>query len=181
VKQRHEQLARRTVRGFTLVEALATIVVIGVLGSVTSSVMYAGVSSYRDAALRLQVHQEVSTAMEFVASELRRIPVTAGPAPAVTLVTPNSIAWGTSSLSVAGGNLHWVDSGEPVTTLLTDVTAFDVQCFDESNIALATTLAGTATAPIRRVQVAITVTRQGIAETLRMRVFLRNLMSGAVP
>jgi hypothetical protein len=62
--------------------------------------------------------------------------------------------------------------------LLTDVTACTIATFDEDNAPLGASLAGVACDDIRRVSVSVTVTRGGVSETLRTKVFIRATMEG---
>ena len=176
---------RRTARGFTLVEAIATMVVIGVLGSVSSSLIYSGVRAYRDAAGQAQLHEEMSTALESITRALRGIPagqVEPFAIPSVTAVQPSSINWGTAArLWLNGSSLQLQEDGAAAYTLLTGVTAFSVQTYDEAGAALAANLNATASQSVRRVQVQITATKDGVTETLRTKVYIRCTMEGALP
>jgi hypothetical protein len=171
-------------RGFTLVEAITTITLISLLGSSGAVLISTGARAYSAAAGQAQLHQELSTAMEMVVRAIREIPADSAAtslAPSITSVTATSIAWGTSSLSLTGTNLEYVESGGTARVLLSDVTSFSVQCYNESNVAMAATLSGVATKPVQRVQVQVTVARNGISETLRTRVFMRSLLYGGAP
>ena len=48
----------RRPRAFTLPEAIATMAVLGVLGSVSSTLIYTAITGYRDTAVQAQLHQE---------------------------------------------------------------------------------------------------------------------------
>jgi prepilin-type N-terminal cleavage/methylation domain-containing protein len=173
-------------RGFTLVEALATIVVISILGSISSTVIYTGVIAYRDAAAQGHLHAEVSIAMEVIARTLREVPAEPGSRPAVpqiAAVMPSSIAWGpggASTLALNGSQLQLVQGGSTV-VLLTDVTAFNIRCLNATGAPLPSSISGAGTRDIQRVEVTIAVSRQGVTERLRTLVFLRCLLSGAAP
>jgi prepilin-type N-terminal cleavage/methylation domain-containing protein len=165
-------------RGFTLVEALSTLVIMAVLGSVTSTIIFSAVRGYRDAATAAQLHGEASGAMDRITRELRAIPLS-GTAPDIASVTSTSITWSTNSaLSLSGTNLMLSIAGGTSQRLLSDVASFSIQTYDESNTALASSVSGAGCAAIRRVQVQVTLTRFGISETLRTRVFVRSTMEG---
>ena len=169
-------------RGFTIVETIAVMSILGIVGSVSSLLIYSGVASYRGAAVLAQIHEEEATAMARLAVEFRKIPLdgTAGSmAPQISSVTATSIAWSTSySLTLSGTQLRLVEAGGATSTLLDNVTAFSIQCYDEGNAALGASLSGAACYPIRRITVSFTVSRQGTTDTLRTKFFIRSTMQG---
>lgn len=170
-------------RAFTLVELLATIVVLGVIATATSSILLAATDGYLSATVRAEAHTEVSVGLDRIVRELRSIPFdgdAGGVAPDIDTVTTSSIAWDDdSSLALDGTDLEITIDGGSAAVLVADVSAFTVTCYDESNAALGSSLAGAACDAIRRVEISITCTRRGISETLHTRVFLRSTMSGA--
>lgn len=172
----------RSLRGFTLVEAIATITIVGILAVMSSRLMMAGADGYAAAATRAELINNASAAMERIGVLLRDIPLRAGAspaAPAIVSITPGSIQWhGGLTLSHSGGSLILGDSGAN-SVLAADVSSFALQTFDESNAALATTLNGDACDAVRRVQVTLTLSRAGVSETLRSRFFLRCMVAGA--
>jgi hypothetical protein len=172
-------------RGFTLVEAVAAMSVLVAVGSVSSTIVYSAVNGGRAAYASCQLNEEISSAMERIVHELRRVGLNSSAgstAPNITAVTAGSIGFGTSSsFGLSGTTLNFVDSGASAVALLTGVSAFSVSCYDESNAALGASLSGSTCYPIRRVQISITCTRDGVSETLTTRVFVRGAMSGGVP
>ncbi len=169
-------------RGFTLVEAIAALTIIGVLGSIGSRLVYSSVTSIRDGSDRAEMHSEASNAMSTITTTLRNLARTSSGGANITSVTSTSIACNTTqTFSLSGTTLNFADSAQGGTSqpMLRNVSAFDVKCYDQDNTALATTLSGTGIDPVRRVQITITVTKNGITETLRTRTFLRNTMQGA--
>jgi type II secretory pathway pseudopilin PulG len=176
-RTRHPHKVRR---GFTLVEAIAAMTTIAIVGTVSSSMIWVAVNAQTSAASTAQLSNETSAAMEFVIVQLRGIPrLTGQAAPDISSVTPTSIRWSTnSSLVLSGTNLMYIEAGTTPRILLSDVSTFTLQAYDDTNTALATTLSGTACDPIRRFSVTVTLTRGGASETLRSKVYLRSLMSG---
>lgn len=170
---------------FTLVEAIVTMVVISTLGAVASGLIFAGVTAHHDADLRADLNQQASAALERLSAEFRSIPLdsSAGEtAPLISSVTATSIDWNSnSSLFSSGGTLSLTDNGGPAAPLLTGVTDFTLQCYDESNAPLAATLSAPATHAIRRISICLSVSRAGVTESLRTRVFIRSTMLGAAP
>lgn len=174
-----------TRRGFTLVEALATMTVIGILGSISSTLIYTGVRGYRDAVAQAQLHEEMSIALEHMTRVLRTMPcdpTLLNPIPSISAVGASTITWDSDSrLWLSGTNLQYQEDGGADQVLLTGVTSFGVQCYDEAGTALATNLNAAASQQVRRVQLSITASSYGITETLRTRVFLRCGMEGGMP
>lgn len=168
-------------RGFTLIEVITAIVILGVLGSVASVILSSAVKSYDSAATQAQLQTELSIGMDRIDGELRAVALKSGSvAPNITSVTGSSIAWNSNySLSVSGTNLMFTDNGAAAAILLSNVTAFSVQACDESNTALAATLSGSACDAIRRIQIQITMQRNSVTESLRDKIFLHCMVEGA--
>ncbi len=169
--------------GFTLVELICALVIVGALGSVSSGLIYSGLRSYRDASTRALLHTDASMAMERAFRVLTGIPRDTSStviAPAISEVTAGSIAWsGGNALRLDGMRLMLTENGGTPRPILDRVTAFALEAFDESNAAMAASLSGAATRPVRRLRLTVTVTADGVSETIRMRVFIRCTMSGA--
>jgi len=75
-----------------------------------------------------------------------------------------------------GGYLG-VESGSAPFTLANDVRLFAVQTFDESSNALPGTMSGAACRDIRQIELTLTLSRHGVSETLRTRIFVRAAIS----
>jgi prepilin-type N-terminal cleavage/methylation domain-containing protein len=173
----------RSRRAFTLIETIAAMVVVAVIGSLTSGILYTAIGSYRDASTRAQIHNDCSAAFDRLTKLLWSIPRDSSAsvvAPLISSVTSTSISWNTNwTLSLSGTQLMLTESGGTARPVLEDVSSFTVSCFNESNAAMAASLSGAATQPIRRIQIQVTVTRQGTSESLRARAYIRSLMTGA--
>ena len=176
-------LRRPTSRSaFTLVETIAALTVVAVVGLAASGITLAAVASWRDAAVSAAVHAELSTAMERIAKELRAVephPTVAG-APRIASITPASISFNAgASITLSGGRV-FLDPGPGATdALLSGVTSLSIQAFDQSGTLLPGSVSGPACQAVRRLQIAITVQRQGITHSLRTRFFIRGTMAGA--
>ncbi len=177
----------RSRRGFTLIEMVATVVIIGTLGSVASGVIYQASRTYTQAALSAQVHEELASGLDRIDRALREIAIKspyASSAPNIVSLTAASMTYNTSSVltyTASTGDITLSESGGPTGTLLRGVSAFTLQAFDESNAAMAASLSGSACDAIRRISVSITLTRDGVSQTLRTKVFLRALLKGGAP
>ncbi len=174
--------ARNARRGFTLIEAIVTIVVLAIIGSIASLIILNAVDGYTDAATTAQLHIEASTAMDRIVRELRKVPLdggAAGIAPDINDVTSTSITWGANSeVSLSGNKLQITTTGPPLGDILDDVTAFSIQTYDEDNAALGATLTGAACDPIRRIELDLTLQRGDVSTSLRTKLFVRSTMSG---
>ncbi|MBX3356892.1 MAG: prepilin-type N-terminal cleavage/methylation domain-containing protein [Phycisphaeraceae bacterium] len=181
-RRTHPRAARRRA-GYTLVEAIVAIVIVALLGSVASTMIFESIKGYRDAAVRGQIHQNVSAAADRLTRSLwsiNRDTSASVVAPAISSVAPSAMTFNSNwSLSLSGGQLLLSENGQTATPLVHNVSAFSIQCYDESNNALGATLSGAATQGIRRIQMQITVTEHGLSETIRMKVYLRSTMKGA--
>jgi prepilin-type N-terminal cleavage/methylation domain-containing protein len=170
--------------GFTLVEAIAAMAVLGLLGGLSGSLLARAVEAYRGVAVQSSLHADLAAALDRADRALREIPSPAGDGvPGISGVTASGIEWddgaGDASLSLVGGALMLATGGDAPTAILEGVAEFSVQCYDESNAAMAASLSGAACEPIRRVQVTITASRGDATDTIRTRVFLRCTMQGS--
>jgi prepilin-type N-terminal cleavage/methylation domain-containing protein len=162
--------------GFTLIETIAAMSVLALLGSLASMLVMTSVGGFTQSAIAAQLHTEASIALDRIDQAVRDIPRSgsAPGAPDIASITASSITWQTnSSLSLSGSNLMLTLSGGTPRVLLSDVTSFSVQAYDETNTAMAATLTGSACEPVRRVRFAVALQRSGVTHTLRTKVFLR--------
>jgi prepilin-type N-terminal cleavage/methylation domain-containing protein len=169
--------------GFTLIELIATIVVIGTVGSVASLMVSSSVNGYVGASVQAQLHAELSVTLDRIDRELKRIPSEGSGAisPDIVSITPTLIQWtGNYRFHLSLGKLYYTDGGGTARILQEDVTAFNVQAFDQNNAAMSGTLNDAACDAVRRVQITVTVQRSGVTETLRSKFFLRCTMEGVL-
>ncbi|MBX3403620.1 MAG: prepilin-type N-terminal cleavage/methylation domain-containing protein [Phycisphaeraceae bacterium] len=177
---RHARTHRRG-RGFTLVEAVATMTVLAVVSIAASRIIFAAADAYIGAASSSHLSSEASAAMERIASELRGVPSRAGSpgTPWIDSVTATSVAWGgTSSLARSGSVVMLTIDGGTPRTLLSNVTGFSIACYDQNGQAMAQTLSGAACDAVRRIEITLTLSRSGASETLRTRIFPRAALAG---
>lgn len=177
--------ARRSL-GFTLIEMLATISALAILGSIASFLIVDAVDGYVAASTHAQLHTELSLAMERITREIRRIelnPTVPGAVPYITGVDSSFLNWRDGddddyALTYAGGNLTLQFNGGPADLLLTDLTTCTFKAYDQSNGLLPGPLAGTDCYPIRRISIDLAISRSGVTESVSTRVFLRSTMQG---
>lgn len=168
-------------RAFTLVELIAAIVVIAVIGSLASVLLASAVDGYSRASIEAQLHSELSIALERIEREWRYIPCKADQiAPHINSISATSMVWSDDcSLSLVGDRLMFAVNGGAAGVLLDDVAAVSIQGMDDAGSPLSLPRNGDACDAIRRLQVSITLERNGVSQTLRTIVFIRSMMQGA--
>lgn len=169
--------------GFTLPEVIAAIVIIGALGGLAGAILFQGVDAYRGVSVRADLHSALASAVDRIDRALREIPsLTADGVPSLKGISPSSVDWdeadGGANITLDGDQLLLGYAGTGGYSILSGVTAFTVQCYDQSNTALATSMSGAALNNVRRIEITITAAREGLQDTLRTRVFLRCTMAG---
>lgn len=179
--------------GFTLIESMAAITILAVSASIASFLILDAVEGYTEAGTSAQLHAELSIALDRVAREIRKIELDAAaatpPGPDITSVETTHLQWqdsGGLNYQVAYDGSDKVEIeiasatlGTNLATLLTDVSSFSVQCYDKNNGALPASISGDACDDIRRVAIAVGLTRDDVVESLRAKVFIRSTMDGA--
>jgi prepilin-type N-terminal cleavage/methylation domain-containing protein len=171
--------------GFTLMEGMATVVVLAILGSITSFVILEAVDAFTDAGTSAQLHAEASIAVDRIVRELREIDLDSGAsgiAPDIDNVSPSWIDWTDGDgdqyvLGLIGSDVQFQVDGGPMAVLLSNVSAFTVSTFDEDNVQLAGNLTGDSCDPIRRVAVDLTLDRNGVSESMRAKAYIRSTIS----
>jgi prepilin-type N-terminal cleavage/methylation domain-containing protein len=168
-------------RGFTLIEAVSTIVILGAIGTVASGLIFTATDGYAEASVRAQLHTELSVALDRIVREMRNVPLddaASGIAPDIDELTADSITWSMNhTIERAGAEVRLTIAGGTARPLLTDVTAFSVEAYDADNALLIAPMIDDACDPIRRIAITATIQRRGVSETLRTKVFLRTMMA----
>lgn len=166
-------------RAFTLVEFIATMVVVSTIGAVISVLMGTSVDGYTRAATTAQLNSELNIALDRIDQMLRYVPQGSGGGPNISTLTATSLTWNTNwVLTLSGTNLTLSEAGGTASIIAKDVTSLSITARDQSNTALAASLSGSACDNIHRVRISITQTRSGVSETLRTTIFPRALMTG---
>ncbi|MBL1216077.1 MAG: prepilin-type N-terminal cleavage/methylation domain-containing protein [Planctomycetes bacterium] len=182
---RTDRRLRLSASGFTLVETIAVITVLAVIGSMVSMLLLTSSTGYHDASVQGQLHVETSSALDRVVREFRQIEAVddgqGSLMPDITSAAENAIAWSTdSSLSVNGDQQLILRLGGTDSVLATDVTALALDYLDgtASSLLSGGQVPNGSLPDIRRLSISLTVTRSGLSDTLHTRLFLRSVMEG---
>lgn len=170
---------RRIHRAFTLVELVATMVVISTVGTVISVLIGTSVDGYTRAATTAQLNSELNVALDRIDQMLRFVPQGTGGGPNISSLSATSLTWNTNwVLTLSGTNLTLSEAGGTASILVKDVSSLSITARDQSNAAMAASISGSACDSIHRIRISITQTRSGVSETLRTTIFPRTLMTG---
>lgn len=179
--------ARRPAGGFTLVEMVVTMVVIGVLLAVAAPIFSTALQAYAQGSARLQTLTKARYATERIARELREVTYNAAAVPpqySFTVLGSNTV---TFTRNDNGTNRTVTITSAPPTVRLSYSTPVAIPAptlTDE--LAAAADLAftyydrngGLLVAPtganVAAVQISLTLTKDGVAHTQQTRVTLRN-------
>ncbi|MBY0312652.1 MAG: prepilin-type N-terminal cleavage/methylation domain-containing protein [Phycisphaerales bacterium] len=177
---------RHRPRAFTLVEAITTIVIIAIVSTISATLVRGGMNVYDSAATRAELSDRLSVAMDRITTELRTMDQTGSTGSnqaSISALTTSSITFtasgATRTISLSGTNLLLSGSLVASAVLAPDITTFSLLGFDSTNTALPASPSAPQIATLRRIQITISATRNGITETLRTKVFIRELASGS--
>ena len=170
---------RRASRGFTLMELVVTIVLLGILGAVGSSMVGNTMNTAYHTTHNHASASQARYAAERVAREIREMAYLVS-GYHITSMTATNLAFtkedGTSvTIASSGGNLT-MSYGGTTSTLTNQVSAFALVYLDQLGTVT------TSTADVRFVQVTLTLVnaKTGMTDSVRTRVFLRNAMASPV-
>lgn len=183
-------------RAFTLVELIAAMVVVAVIGTVGAMTLQRAAAANSQVSARGTLYAEASAAMDRLVRKVQTSPARAATSPAVPSIatlTGTAITWDDLSLlsydptaqTIVLRDVPAGDSTVSSPVLMGNVSAFAVVPFDQSNADLfaalgVTTLNAAQGATVRRVSIQFTLTRDGQSVTLRSRAFPRCCMVTAV-
>lgn len=164
--------ARRSA-GFSLVELIVSIVVLGVLAAVTAPIFSSSLRVYVESDAHLTTLGKARYATERIARELREVQRNAG-AYSFSVMGPNNMTFtkqdGTIvALSVAGGNMNMSYTPPGVMAPLTD----ELSALSFTYLTAAGT-PGASAATVVSVDVSLSLSNRGATHTQRVRVGLRN-------
>jgi len=172
--------------GFTLVEMVATIAILSVLGLLASGIMLNAWKVHTDAVTRVNLSEGLATAMERMVSELRNIDITPASSPAtpgISAMSAGSISFtvGGSSrvISLSGTDLLLSGSAASGAVLASGITSITIQGYTKDNVAVSASPSAAEIASTRRLQITMTGTSGTVTETIRTKVFIRSMASGS--
>jgi len=167
--------SRKVNAGFSLIEMVVSIVVLGVLAAVTAPVISTSMRGYVESDATLTTLSKARYATERIARELREVQYNTGAGIfSFTAMGANNVTftkWNgtTVTLNVAGTNVNLRYAPPNVTAPLTDeLGALTLTYLDANGVA------GATAATVRAIDVSLTLTNRGATHTQRVRVGLRN-------
>lgn len=176
----------RGVAAFTLVEVIATIVVMSIIAGVASRVLFQAFAGLNDASTRATLSTQLATAMERVTGELHSIAIKPASSPAtpdITACTATSLTFNTPAaartISLSGTNLLFSGSAKASAIIATNISSLTIQTYDGANTAISASPTAAEIATIRRIQVTLVATSGGMTETLRTTVYIRCMALGS--
>lgn len=171
--------ARTSRRGFTLIEMLCAMVVIGLIATLAAGFVIQASSSFTVAGTGAQVLLEANSAMDRISRELRGIQLSSGSLN-VSSISSSSISYNSgSSITLNSGTLSLTTPTSGSSPLAVGVTSFTLEALDNQGTLLTLPLASPATSTIQRLRITVTLTRGTTSETLRTVVFPRALITGS--
>lgn len=158
--------------GFTLVEMLASIVIVATVAAVTSPILVSATSAYSKSAQQRRSAERVAGALDRLCRILREAPAKASPAGATnfTAASVSSFAlFGGASASLSGTDLLLGSATEPPSPLCVGVTVFELTYFDSAGAAV-NVAAGTDS--VQRMQIRLAADGSELRTTVWLRASL---------
>ncbi len=154
-------------RGFTLIEIVITIVLVGILSGIAAMIILQGVRAYSDEQSRSDVHYQARLGMERMAREIRLI--RSATAADITAMTAINLQF--TDITNAAVNYNYANPNiqRNAIGLATGITAFNFRYFQQDGAT--TTLAA---ANVWYVEIDLTATQGSESLQLRTRVHPRN-------
>lgn len=165
----------RRLPGFTLAEAIATIVVLAVLSAAISPMVLSATDAYAGSATSARLHADLAMAVDRITRELRAIERD-DEGPRIDLFKADRIRWHDlgCELRLNQNTLELTIDGRSA-PLLTDVVTCSFQAFDDADRLLPGVLASEGCHDIRRISIELQVARQGTEARLRTKIYLRSM------
>lgn len=147
-------------RGFTLIEALATIVALSVIAGALAPILHAAGDTFAGATTHRRAHAQLSHAIDRMQRAIREIPSVEGEStPDIVSADEDSLAWGDGGLIAFDADartLVLAEPGEPESLLAESVEALALRYLDASgevvDLGVAEAVDG-----VRRIEFALTI------------------------
>jgi len=173
-------------RGFTIVELLAAMSIVGVASVATTAVAVSAVATLRDASVSWSLHQDAAAALDRMSLDLRGLAQNSSTqGPDVTSISGNAIITATGltyrfidASASAPGRIEVIESSSsgPV-TLVASATSMSIVVQDGVGAVLTLPMTSAAAASsVRRIVITLSVARAGVTETLRTTVAIRSCL-----
>ncbi len=167
---------QRRARGFSLIEMIVSIVLLGILLAAAAPIFSTSLQSYVESRSRIDTLSKARFATERIARELREVRNAGGTYSFATML-PNAVSFTNASgttvtITAAPPDVMLAYSVPNVSSILTDelgaATDLSFTYYDSSGIP------GATAATVAEVQVSLTLTKDGVSYPQQTRVALRN-------
>lgn len=164
-------------KGFTLIEIVVTIVIVGIISGIAAMIIAQGVRAYSDEQSRSDVHYQARFAMERMSREIRMIrsraaaPVNDIPNMSGTMLEYRNTEGTLVGFQLSGGSIQRRQDSGAWQTLASNITAPGGNLFVYRDAAGAT---GAIQATLWSVEIVFTATQAGETLDMRTRVHPRN-------
>ncbi len=164
-------------KGFTLIEIVVTIVIVGIIGGIAAAIIAQGVRAYSDGQSRSEVHYQARFALERMAKEIRMMrsraaaPVNDIPSMTGTLLEYRTTDGLLVGFQLSGGSIQRREASGAWQTLAANITAPGGNLFVYRDAAGA---AGAAQASLWSIDIVFTASQAGETLDMRTRVHPRN-------
>jgi prepilin-type N-terminal cleavage/methylation domain-containing protein len=130
---------RGVLRAFTLIELLATLIIVSTVAAVASPIVLTATDAYAKSAKQRRSAERAAAALDRLSRILREAPAKATPAGATDFKAADSSSFGLvggTGVALTGSTVTLETSGVPATPLCPDVTAFEITYLDSSGVAV---------------------------------------------
>lgn len=160
-------------RGFTLIELVLTIILVGIIAGMASVFLRQGLNAFVAEDARADITNQGRLAIERMAREMRMIRSrTAADLPGCCTNPSTTFSF----IDMSGSNIAYSLTGNTITRNLTplaagDAVTVDFRHYQQDGVTLATTAA-----QVWSIQIDLTVTKNGESQAYRVRVHPRNFV-----
>ena len=163
-------------RGFTLTEAIASMVILSIVGLTSSQILLTTSRGFTDAADHLEMQAELSAAVHRIAQAIRGIgrESSSSSAPDITSLSVNEIRWPRGSIGLTGDVVTLSTGVSATEPLRSGVTERRLEAFDDEGAALAGALDDDAADAVRFLRFTVSASWGDQSASLTTGVFIRS-------